>query len=78
MSSVLLLVYLVCCAWSLVSCEWGPFSPVFGLVIGGCLLAGSEFGRWPFRRFGERSRVLGGLGGGCVVVVVHVGSQGSS
>ena len=64
MSSVLLLVYLICCAWSLVSCEWGPFAPVFGLVIGGCLLAGPAFGRWSFRRFEGRSRVLGGLGGG--------------
>ena len=54
-------------------CEWGPFAPVFGLVVGGCLLAGTESGRWSLRRFGRRSRAYGGLGGGCVVIVL-VGS----
>ena len=70
LSSALLLLYRDCCSGFRVGCEWDPCAPAYGFAFGGCLLAGSEFGRWSFCRFGRRSRALGGLGGGWVVVVL--------
>ena len=58
-SSILLLVYRVCCSGFLVGCEWDPRAPAYGFAFGGYLLAGSEFGRWSFRRLGRRFRALG-------------------